>query len=145
MQKEICATNFILWLLTGDAYIGGFISGLSAEYSDEICMKLGTSVAAAKLLKKGARDGIPTSAELNIKFQELIDSNKKKGVIWQSDMRWFTSISIGSNTCDGNSITDSIHITVIFIFGNLGMAKLRSSCSDKYYDWNDTKWRTRLQ
>lgn len=44
-------------------------------------MKLGTSVAAAKLLKKGAREGLPTAPELNLRLQALIDSHKMKNGI----------------------------------------------------------------
>jgi sugar/nucleoside kinase (ribokinase family) len=37
-------------------------------------MKLGTSVAAVKLGKKGAREGLPSPSELNYRLQALRDN-----------------------------------------------------------------------
>ena len=58
--------------LTGDAFIGGFITGWSQGWSDVVCMKLGTSVAAAKLSKIGAREGLPTPLEVNRRLAKFI-------------------------------------------------------------------------
>lgn len=41
-------------------------------------MKLGTAVAAIKLKKKGAREGLPYGYELNEKFRVFIDEMKNK-------------------------------------------------------------------
>eukprot|EP00596_Hydrurales_sp_CCMP1899_P005447 CAMPEP_0119034894 /NCGR_PEP_ID=MMETSP1177-20130426/1909_1 /TAXON_ID=2985 /ORGANISM="Ochromonas sp, Strain CCMP1899" /LENGTH=416 /DNA_ID=CAMNT_0006992703 /DNA_START=127 /DNA_END=1377 /DNA_ORIENTATION=- len=59
----------------GDAYIGGFLTGWAQGFSDENCMKLGTSVAAIKIGHKGARGGLPTPEELNQKLRSLIASS----------------------------------------------------------------------
>ena len=40
-------------------------------------MKLGTSVASAKLGVKGARDGLPTGYEVNQKLKDLIKNHEK--------------------------------------------------------------------
>lgn len=56
----------------GDAFIGGFLSGMMMSYSDAECMALGSAVAAAKLGKKGARQGLPVAAEINDRIRALL-------------------------------------------------------------------------
>jgi sugar/nucleoside kinase (ribokinase family) len=55
----------------GDAFIGGFISGWLSDFSDADCMTLGSAVAAAKLGKKGARQGLPTAMEINQRIRAV--------------------------------------------------------------------------
>jgi ribokinase len=56
----------------GDAFIGGFLSGMMTAYPDAECMALGSAVAAAKLGKKGARQGLPEAAEVNERIRTLL-------------------------------------------------------------------------
>ena len=61
----------------GDAFIGGFISGWLSDYSDAECMTLGSAVAAAKLGKKGARQGLPSAVEINNRIRTITTSSSK--------------------------------------------------------------------
>ena len=59
----------------GDAYIGGFISALLRGCRLENCMKLGTVVAAQKIKKLGARDGLPSQDDI----QQIVRSSMMNG------------------------------------------------------------------
>jgi len=57
----------------GDAFIGGFLSAWVTGLGDDAsCLALATTVAAAKLRKKGAREGLPTAEEVNGRIHDLL-------------------------------------------------------------------------
>jgi len=57
----------------GDAFIGGFLSAWVTGLGDDAsCLALATTVAAAKLRKKGAREGLPTVEEVNGRIHDLL-------------------------------------------------------------------------
>jgi sugar/nucleoside kinase (ribokinase family) len=57
----------------GDAFIGGFLSAWVTGLGDDAsCLTLATTVAAAKLRKKGAREGLPTAEEVNGRIHDLL-------------------------------------------------------------------------
>ena len=48
----------------GDAFIGGFLTGLCSSFTAARCLRLGTFVAAEKLRGHGARQSLPNAAAL---------------------------------------------------------------------------------
>ena len=55
----------------GDAFAAGFLYGLLNDKDLEECGRLGNTVAQFSITKVGAREGLPTSAELAQRYQEL--------------------------------------------------------------------------
>ena len=60
----ISARNIIDTTGAGDAFIGGFITGICSHFSPTLCLKLATFTAAEKLKGHGGRQSLPSGSSM---------------------------------------------------------------------------------